>query len=328
MNTKIFIWFGGILVLLISGFYVLSHSSHKTSTDSDSVEVNKVTIVTSFYPLQYFTSRITGENAEVVNIGKNSDPHEYTPSVNDMVTIQSADLVLLQGAGLESWGEDAETQLKAKNVPVFVVSENITVHEMEEGEHGHEVEGATTTKEETDHHDHGDQDPHTWLDPVLAADTVSKIVDQLTIIDPKNEVAYRANAASLIAELQGLDTAYKTGFSNCSADEVLVSHDAFGYLSRRYNLIMHPIAGISTQDEPSAKLLVELKAEAEDGVVGILTEENSVKEYAETIARETGITIIPINALESGVIENSGDYMDGMKANLRALQMGYGCQIE
>ena len=298
---------------------------------------DRPTVITSFYPLYYFTSEIVGDTMQVVNIGRNNDPHDFTPSARDIVRMQEAALVVLQGSGLEAWGEDVEHQLEDAGVPVFVATEHLALRELKkdghgDGDaHGHEEEahghGHEEAHKDEHDHDHGSHDPHTWLDPVLAAETVEHLAEELIAIDPANAELYSQNANVLIQELTGLDDAYRTALSaaSCTAEEALVSHDAFGYMAERYGLIMHPIAGISTKDEPSAKLLAELKEEAEDGVLAVLTEENSVKEYAETIAQETGIMLVPISALAAGPIVSEDDYLDGMRANLESLKQGYGC---
>lgn len=321
-------------LLVIVGGYILV-SDGKASVDEPR-------IVTSFYPLEYFVSEIVGDTVEVVNIGKNNDPHEFTPSAKDIVTMQEAALVVLQGAGLESWSEDVEHQLEEAGVPVFVANERLALYERKEDlhedheNHEHEEEEHDVHEQDHDHedehghddghdHDHGAYDPHTWLDPVLAAETVGYLTEEIVALYPEYKSVYEANAQMLIQKLSELDAAYSAALSPevCSVDEALVSHNAFGYIARRYGFTMHPIAGISTQDKPSAKLLAELKEEAEDGVLAVLTEENSVKKYAETVAQETGIMLIPINALPTGF--QGGDYIDGMRSNLESLTKAYGC---
>lgn len=333
---------GAVILLGLAGalFYFNGGSSLVERDD-------RPTVITSFYPLYYFASEIVGDTMNVVNIGGNNDPHDFTPSARDIVSMQEAALVVFQGAGLEEWGEDVEHQLEDAGVPVFVATEHVALLELGEDEHhgheeehgdeheeeahdedGHEEDGHEEEAHEEDHHDHGSHDPHTWLDPVLAAETVEHLAEELSEINPAHEALYSENADALIRELVALDDAYRTALnaSLCTADEALVSHDAFGYVAERYDLEMHPIVGISTQDEPSAKLLAELKEEAEEGVLAVLTEENSIKEFAETIAQETGIALISINSLATdAAIVGGDDYLSGLRANLEFFRQAYGC---
>ncbi len=335
MKKVIFIIIGIIVIVGIS-LYFVNKNIQKTSNTT--ATVTKPTVVASFYPLYYFASQIAGDKMNVINIGRGNDPHEFKPSTKDVVTMRNAKIVLLQGAGLESWGEDLEWQLKKENVPVFVATEHLELFKFDEhaDEHEYEVteehidshDSEDVHEEEDHHHNHGAYDPHTWLDPVLAKETVLQIAKEFRIIDPQNKEFYQKNAQILADKLDKVDEDYKNAFADgkCTVGEALISHNAFGYIGRRYGLDMHSIAGISTLDKPSAKLLAQLKDEVQSGVLAILTEENSVKKYAKTIARETGITMIPVNALATGVIKNNGDYFDGMYSNLESFKKAYGCK--
>ncbi len=283
----------------------------------------KPTVVASFYPLYYFASQIAGDQMDVINIGEGSDPHDFTPSSKDITLMHKADLVLLQGAGLEPWGEGTARQLEAKGIPVFVATEHLQLRKVDSRDDGREEQAGSYG----DLHHHGGYDPHTWLDPVLAKETVIHIADEFVKLDPEHEEYYRHNAQSLANDLEALDKTYaqQLAYDNCSVHSSMVSHDAFGYLSERYDLRMHPIAGLSTLDKPSADLLAQLAKLAQDEkMIAILTEGNSVKEYAETIADETGLALIPINSL--AVSTEDGDYIDGMYRNLDNLKKAYDCE--
>jgi zinc transport system substrate-binding protein len=108
------------------------------------------TIVTSFYPLQFALERIVGERAEVVNVGAGRDPHDYRPSTQDMVRMQSSDVVVLQGAYLEPWGEEVAEQLQAERVPVVIATDAVELHEAGH-EHGHDAHEADEQHDEVAH---------------------------------------------------------------------------------------------------------------------------------------------------------------------------------
>jgi len=309
-----------ILVVFIIGVYFAINNENKVSKNNE-----KITVVTSFYPLYYFVSQIVGDNMEIINIGRNNDPHDFVPSAKDMITMQNADLVLLQGGGLESWGKDLEQQLISNKKNVFIVSQHIKLHK--KNKDGSDKQKNINNDKYKIEHNHDFFDPHTWLDPILAKQTVLQITDELIKLDDKNKELYTKNSKILTNKLSDIDKLYSKSLSksNCATDKALVSHNAFGYIGRRYNLQMYPIAGLSTSDKPSAKLLKELKKEAQNGVIAILTEENSIKKYAQTISKETNIKLIPINALATGVIKNGGDYLDGLYYNLDSFKKAYGC---
>ncbi len=301
-------------------------------------------VVASFSPLAYLVEQIGGEAVAMTNIVGAQDPHDYSLSPQDVVAFEQADVALLQGAGLEPWAQDIVTQLADKDVTSIVVADILELVEVDgkevDEEHGyddhddhadehhdeHEGEEGYDDHEEDDHHghDHGGIDPHTWLDPVLSQQVVTAIVSTLSEIDPENTEFYAINGANLTTSFAALDQAYQDGLGSCARSDVIVSHDAFGYLAERYGFELHPIAGLSTLDVPSAQTLATLKGEAEEGITHILAEENSVKRFAETLASETGLEILPINALaELGAEE---DYFEVARQNLASLKVALGCE--
>lgn len=298
-------------------------------------------IATSFYPLEFALSRIAGDLAEVTNVGAGRDPHDFRPSTQDILAMQQADLVVIQGAEFEPWGDEVKEQLRAEDVPVVVATAELELMKLEDDhgdhhdEHGEEAEEEHKDEEEhhdeheeehDDHHDHahGEYDPHTWLSPALMSEKVEHFAEALATLDPENTATYEANAAALQAELTALDTEYETALSSCSTDEIITSHDAFGYLAEQYNFTIHSIAGISTQDTPSAQTLANLKEEAEEGVNAILLENSSVTAFGETLAAETGLQTLPVNPI-AYVVPEGQDYFSLMRANLESFQTALVC---
>ena len=309
----------------------------------------KKLIVTSFYPLAFMTEQITGNKAQVINLAGSVDVHEYEPSPQDLVKMNKAQLVVFQGAELEPWTDGVIPDLKAKGVTTIEVTHDLELSKTEEhddhgdehkDEHkdGHKEEHKDEHKKEKDeHHDdekegghdehhHGEFDPHTWLDPVLAQKMVDQILKSVIAIDSANEAFYKANASALKARFAKLDQDFTAGLSNCANNELIISHDAYGYLVRRYNFKAHTIAGFSPHDQPSAKILAELKKEAEEGITHILIEENNIRRFADTLARETGLATLPANPLGRGTLDPEKDFFDVMEVNLNSFKTALNCK--
>jgi zinc transport system substrate-binding protein len=337
----------GIVVaalLLLGGWYAVSNSqeSKDISTDSMQADTEKLSVVTSFYPLQFALERIVGDLGVVTNIGEGRDPHDFEPTTQNILAMQKADVVVLQGADFEPWGDDVMERLVSDGVPVVLATDDIELHEgghhhkdeheEEEYDEGHEDEHGHTHEELEDHdheheedeHDHGAHDPHTWLDPVLFSQMVAHIAEEVAAIDPENASTYQENASALQAELNVLDTEYKNRLANCELNEVITSHDAFSYVAERYNFEIHSIAGLSTQDTPSATVLAELKEEAEEGIGAILLEQNSVAAYGETLARETGLETLSINPI-AYLVPSGENYLTLMQSNLDTFATALKC---
>ena len=272
------------------------------------------TVITSFYPLYFFTSEVLGdtEGVELTNlIPSGGEPHTFEPSPSQLGQMESADLLIVQGAGLEPWFEGLD---------VGVASLEVNAHlDLMAAEEGHD---------DRDDHGHDDEDPHTWLDPVLAAETVEHIREALVVMDEANAAAYEANADELVARLGALDAAFAEGLASCSLDAFITSHDAFGYLAKRYGLHVHAVAGISPFDEPSAHQLTELIEVAEhEGVEHIFFEVLANSEAAEVLADEAGLDTLVLNPIAGLSSDQSAeDYFSLMEANLANLRTGLACE--
>lgn len=292
-------------------------------------------IVASFYPLAFMTEQIVGDKATVVNMAGSVDVHAYEPSPQDMVRLNEADLVVFQGAELEPWTDDVIPQLQQKGITTLEVTHDLELTKMEahdeheedsHDEDEHEDEHDEHQEEGHDEHHHGESDPHTWLDPVLAQDMIDTILEALVGIDSVNKAIYQNNANNLKQRFTNLDTDYKSKLKQCEKQEFIVSHDAYGYLARRYGFTMHPITGFSPQDEPSAKILAQLKEEAEEGITHILIEENNIRRFADTLATETGLGTLPANPLGRGTLDQEKDFFDVMEENLNSFKTALNCQ--
>ena len=306
--------------------------------NNSSIDASKQ-IIASFYPLAFITQQIVGDKAQVINMAGSIDVHAYELSPQDLVKLNKANLVVFQGAELEPWTDTVIPELNEKGITTLEVTHDLELSKLEEHheqhkehEEEHEEKHASTEekhheKEEGhDEHQHGEYDPHTWLDPVLSQQMVDEILKALVIVDSANEATYRANAKVLIERYAQLDQDYQTGLANCSNEEVVISHDAYSYLARRYGFKFHAIAGISPQDEPSAKILAELKDEAEEGITHLLIEENKVRRFADTLVRETGLKTLPVNPLGRGTLDPEKDFFDVMNDNLNSFKVALNCQ--
>lgn len=318
----------GFLVLLVVGaglWYVVSMGKGEPDAAQKPPETEeKLAIVASFYPLQFVTGRIVGDRGEVVNLTEGQEPHDYELSTADMLTIERADLVVLQGADFEPWGDDIEERLSLDGVPVVIATAGIELSEEAEGAHADEEgDEATDAVEEGEEEEHGGLNPHTWVDPVRFSKSVENIRDAIIALDPDNASHYRENATALQEELARLDAEYKAKLSTCTLEEVITSHDAFGYVGERYGFEIHTIAGVSTQATPSAKTMASLKEEAEEGIGAILLEENNVKAFGETLARETGLRTLSIDPMEN--VGDNGDYLVIMRKNLDSFASALEC---
>lgn len=312
------------LAIIAAGVWLVASVSDSESTTTSEETVN---VVTSFYPLAFFTERIGGELVTVSNlVPAGSEPHDYRPTPQDIASIYEADLFIYNGGGIDAWASQTEEELMGTEVAIIEMAGHIDgLLDVPEG-HSHD-------HEEDDHADEDHEetfDEHFWLDPNLAIMEVETIRNTLTAIDPDNTAIYFDNATALIDELTALDQAYANGLANCDIRSAVTSHAAFGYLADAYNFEMIAIAGISPHEEPSAGTLAEIAHEAEELGVGHIFFETLVNpDLANTLAEEIGAeTLIfnPLGGLTQDQLDAGETYLTVMYQNLENLQTGMVCQ--
>jgi zinc transport system substrate-binding protein len=186
---------------------------------------------------------------------------------------------------------------------------------------GHEGEGH-------DHagHDHGDLDPHFWLDPLRMAELADAVAEALGKADREHAEEYAANAASLRTELESLDRSYEQRLARCERNTVVVSHDAFGYLSK-YGLEMEPIAGLSPGAEPTPADLARLQdLIGSEGITTVFSERLVSPRVSQSLADDVGVETAVLDPIE-GLSDDTDDedYLSLMRHNLAALEKANGC---
>ena len=289
--------------------------------------------VASFYPLAWVTERVAGDDWTVENLTQaGQEPHDLELDVAQTARLESADLVVL----LHDFQPAVDETVDTAGVTAFDAGEAVELHPVaehddaahEEGheDEAHEEEVHEDEGHEEDGHDHGDLDPHFWLDPLLMADLGDAVAAQLAEADAEGAQTYEDNAADLRAELEQLDEEYDAGLATCERDATVVSHEAFGYLAR-YGLHFDAIAGLSPDAEPTAADLGRLQELIRtEGITTVFSERLASPKMSETLADDLGIVTDVLDPIE-GLSEDTADedYLSLMRQNLEALQQANGC---
>jgi zinc transport system substrate-binding protein len=293
--------------------------------------------VASFYPLAWVTERVAGDGWTVDNLTQpGQEPHDLDLTIAQTASLESADLVVLE----EGFQPAVDAAAENTDAPVLDAAAVVELIPATEGDHDHEGESEDEhaeeeghaeeeeghAEEEEGHDDHGDLDPHFWLDPLLVADFADSVADELAEVDPDGAQTYADNAAALRAELESLDEDYTSGLASCERSTTVVSHQAFAYLTR-YGLEFEAIAGLSPDAEPTAADLAHLQEVIEaDGVTTVFSERLVSPKMAETLADDLGVTTAVLDPLEGLSDETADeDYLSIMRSNLSALQQANGC---
>ncbi|WP_235162482.1 metal ABC transporter solute-binding protein, Zn/Mn family [Sediminibacillus sp. JSM 1682029] len=307
----------------------------------------KLTIYTTVFPLQDFAEKIGGDYVEVESIlPAGADAHTFEPTSNTLVDIAESDAFIYIGAGMESYADTISEAVESEDVSLVEATDGVSLlastHEHDHGEeaghdhdgeetHDHEHEGEEAGEQEGEtaeagetEHDHGDYDPHVWLDPVRSIDLAENIKDSLVDLMPDHRQAFEDNYADLEKKLRELDQSFHQTVEKGKKREILVSHAAFGYWEDAYGLEQIAVSGLSTAQEPSQKQLESIIEESEEhDLQYILFEQNVTPRVAEVVQKEIGAETLRVHnlaVLTEEDVENQEDYFSLMEKNLDTIK--------
>jgi zinc transport system substrate-binding protein len=262
-----------------------------------------VDVVTSFYPLQFVARRVAGSHVNVVNLTRpGREPHDLELTVWQTASLADADVVLYE-RGLQP-AVDAAVDSTAPR---------------------HVADAAAVTGLVDDAY--GNLDPHFWLDPTRLSAVAAAFEGRLAEADPRHAALYRHNLRRLQRDLAGLDRSFRRGLASCRIHTIVVSHDAFSYLGRRYGLHVVGINGLSPDAEPSPAHIRQLQdLISRDGITTVFTERLDSDQLADSLAGDLHIRTAVLDPIE-GLTDTTADqdYLSLMRQNLAALRKADDC---
>jgi ABC-type Zn uptake system ZnuABC Zn-binding protein ZnuA len=233
-------------------------------------------VVATTTQVQDFTRVIGGDRIKLSGILKpNVDAHDLEPSPADLDAIAKADVLVINGVGLEKWLD--ETVRSA-------------------GFHGTTVDaskGVQIIKGDDPKEPAGD--PHIWQSPESARLMVGNIQQALSAADPADAAYFKANLDAYSAKLDTLDADIARQVDTLSNKKLVTNHDAFAYYVARYHLdfVGSIIPSFDTSAEMSAKDVTDLIAKIKaTGVKAIFSESSLPPRTAETIAKEAHVKVV------------------------------------
>lgn len=282
-----------------------AQSSRNVGVSKFSVSNEKKKIIyTTFIPVTDLTRRIVGDKMEVRSIMSESDePHSFELKTRDMAKLTDADLIVYNGANMEGFIPDLKNVIGDEN-RFLDLSQGLTLLESKESKN------------------HDFVNPHTWLSIKNAIEQLDTIYKKISLIDPENDSYYKKNLEENQAEFKKLDKRFEEELSKVKKEKYFViSHAAFNYLASDYGLKQVAVAGISPEEEPSAK---QLKAIADfvkkHDISTIFFEGKATPKVAETLAKTTGVKTSTMYTMENLTPEESKlGYIKIMEKNLNAL---------
>jgi len=237
-----------------------------------------------------------------------ADPHTFDPRPQDVAAISDAQVVFINGLGLEESLQPA-LDANAKGT-VVAVSNGIDVRKLE---------GAAAAVE------HGGNDPHTWTDPNNVIVWTQNIATALAKADPANASVYQANADTYIASLRELDAWIRNEVDQIPPErrKLVTDHYAFGYFADEYGFeqIGALVGSFSTNASPSAQEIATLEDTIRaQNVPAVFVGTTVNASLAEQVAQDTGTKIVPVYT--GSLTAPGGDadsYLAFMRYNVSAI---------
>ena len=239
-----------------------------------------------------FAAELVGEQAEVTGLLEpGQSAHSFDPSAAQLMALGSADALVVNGGGLESWLDDAIAASGFDGV-LIDASTGIELASTEE-EHDDHADGA---EDEHAADDHAEGNPHIWTDPELAEEMVENIADGLAEVDGIDADAVRASEGEYTAQLDALDAWIEENVAQVPVGERLLvtNHDAFTYFLDAYDVtfVGSVIPSFDDNAEPSAAEIDALVERIRStGVRAVFSEASISPKAAETIANEAGVAV-------------------------------------
>jgi zinc transport system substrate-binding protein len=260
-------------------------------------------VVASFYPLAWAAGSFGTEIRVEDLTPPGGEPHELQLTARQRLDVQDAALVILLGKGFQP---EVERAAKDSNGKVLVLLDRYTL--LPSKEEGLEA------------------DPHIWLDPVLMGDIVGRVADALMDVDPANKDVYLREKSTVQERLIALDEKFRAQLSGCSLDTLVTTHEAFGYLARRYKLTEVGLTGVTPEAEPSARRIQQVRDAVRRGEAGAVFYEDTDegRRIGRSVASDVGAKALPLNTLESDPAPK--DYITQMESNLASLKDGLRCR--
>lgn len=271
----------------------------------------KLTIVSTIFPLSDIVSRLGGDQVNSVSlIPPGSSEHTYEPTPSDIQTLNSAELVIVIGAGMDDWIKEMMKNSGIEENKIVDLSQFVTLEK-----YGPEVKSAVEEDLSTTVVAEGSIDPHYWLSPKRVLEFLDDLKEKMKEKDIDNSGVYESRYENYKQEIEKLDADMTAKISSFSKKDVVTMHDAFGYLTRDYGLNLVAVIEPNAGSEPTPQDLTNLIAKIKElNIKAVYAEPQLSQKAIETISQDAGIQFGKLDPL--GGTEARLTYVSIMKHNL------------
>jgi ABC-type Zn uptake system ZnuABC Zn-binding protein ZnuA len=230
----------------------------------------KIDVVTTFSTLNSFVEAVGGDRVAVQNlVPVGASPENYQPTPQDIGTLSQAQLIVQNGLGIEAWLQHTLQNAQNPNARMLVLSDAMP---------------------------HIDHNPHLWMDPMYAAEYVSKIRDELSQIDPAHASVYRHNASAYEIRLVSLERWIQKQVDTkipVQHRSMIVFHNAWDYYNARFGIKTVGVIELNPGQDPNPQYIARLVDLARaNHVRAVFSEPEYSPKLAQTLAKSAGIQVV------------------------------------
>jgi zinc transport system substrate-binding protein len=223
--------------------------------------------------------------------------HDYIITINDMKTLDSAQVFVTNGADLESYMDKVTEQMP--NLKVIESSKGIELIKSEGDE---------------------EANPHVWVSISNAITQVKNIGEQLSTLDANNAQKYKANTDIYVKKLEAQREKMHKSLDTIANRDIVTFHEAFPYFAKEFNFNIVGVIEREPGSEPSAKELKETIEQVNKlKVKALFAEPQYLAKSAKKIATETGTKVYTLDPAVTGPMEADA-YINIMESNLKVLE--------
>ncbi|MGO3885050.1 MAG: zinc ABC transporter substrate-binding protein AztC [Mycetocola sp.] len=273
------------------------------------------TVVVSTNILGDVVEQIAGDQVQVTTLMKpDADPHSFEISAREAQALDSADLIISNGLGLEEGLGQHLDQAAQSGVPLLAV-----------GEHVDPIVYGSSAGDSA-----GQDDPHFWTDPVRMDTAVAVMTEALAEVDGINAEQLTASSEAYRGELSELDTEMRAAFDRIPDGRraLVTNHHVFAYLAERYDfrVLGAVLPSGTTLAAPSASDLAELAGViTEAGVPTIFADSSQPDRLVQVLAEEADVEVAVVSLFTeslSAAQPGAGSYLEMMRSNTKRISDG------
>lgn len=336
-----------IFGLILAGAVLITGCTAKTEKkDKGDNTKGKLKIVTTIFPEYDITRAIAKDKVDLeLMIKPGVDVHSFTPTPQDIKTVQNSDIFVYGGTEHDKWVENLTKSIDMKNKKVVKLVDGIQQLEEEsvdgmkhehhhddkkEDEHNHDHKHEKEEKHSHDHENESDKelDPHYWTSPKNAIQMAKTVTNALVEKDPGNAEFYKENAKNYIKQLEDVDKELHDVVDKAKIKKVVIADRfPFRYLFKDLGLEYRALfSGCSVESTASAGQIKKMVDYVKENKIPVVYHiEMGKGELAETVAKNSGAKVKLLHSIHTVTKEDfdkGTTYIDLMKQNVEALKEG------